>query len=64
MPTSNFTSFLMNFATLADVKLDAKLNIVLVLKRTVPNAQTFVFALIAKINKIIMILLLGYFYYL
>ena len=51
-------------ATLADVKLGAKLNIVFVLKWTVPNAQTFVLALIAKINKIIMILLLGYFYYL
>ena len=51
MPTSNFTSFLMNFATLADVKLDAKLNIVLVLKRRGQNVQTFAFALIAKTNE-------------
>ena len=51
MPTSKFTSFLMNFATLADVKLDAKLNIVLVLKRRGQNVQTFAFALIAKTNE-------------
>ena len=51
MPASIFTSFLMNLATLADVKLDAKVNIVLVLKRRGQNVQTFAFVLIVKTNE-------------